>query len=128
MTATTLHVSEARAKMLTDMFASIDNKDVEALLGYLAPDATQRFANQPPLQGHDAIRAGNEAFLSSIKSLSHELVDAWEFDGTVVIRLEVSYVSLTERHTTIPVVTVFHERDGIIELYEVFFDIAPVYA
>lgn len=126
--STTTHVSEPRQRMLEAMFQSIDDGDVDALVSYLHPDATQSFANQEPLVGHVAIREGNRAFLSSIRSLSHQIVDAWESADTVVIRLQVTY----ERHdgatVTIPVVTLFQERDGLIDVYEVFFDVTPVFA
>ena len=98
-----------------------------SLVGFFAPDASQRFGNREPLRGHEQIREGNLAFLSSIASLSHEILSLWESDEGVAIRLDVTYVTLDGRTVTIPVVTTFREHDGLIDEYQVYFDPEPVF-
>jgi ketosteroid isomerase-like protein len=127
MTQTLSAVSAQRRAMLAEMFGAIDRKDVESLLGYFAPDGTQRFGNAAPLRGHDQIREGNTAFLGSIAGLSHEILTVWESEEGVVIRLSVSYERLDGSAVTLPAVTIIREQEGLIQGYEVYFDIAPVF-
>jgi hypothetical protein len=122
------HVSAQRHAMLVDLFGAIDTQNVNRLLNFMTPTATQRFGNQEPLVGRDEIRAGNEAFFASIAGLRHEIVDAWESHGTVAIRLNISYVRLDGAEVAVPGVTMLHERDGLIDTYEIFLDMAPVFA
>lgn len=121
-------VSVERRRMVAEMFTAIDAKDVDGLLRYLAPDASQRFGNAEPLRGHDEIRAGNVAFLDSIASIRHEVTGLWESEEGVICRLQVTYTRHDGRSVTIPGVTMFREEHGLIVEYEVYFDVAPVFA
>jgi ketosteroid isomerase-like protein len=117
-----------RRQMVLDLFRMIDSKNIDGLLAYMAPEATQRFAHQEPLRGHAEIRAGNAAFFNAIESATHEITGLWEWDGTVVVRINVTYVRLDGLTVTIPAVTIFRESDGLIVEYEVFVDTAPIFA
>lgn len=121
-------VSEARRRRVGEMFAAIDAKDVDALLAFLAPDAIQRLGNMPPLRGHGEIRKGNEDFLGSVAGIHHDVTRVWESDEGVVVNLRVTYDRHDGKSVTIPVVTIFRETDGLIDEYEVYFDITPVFA
>ena len=121
-------VTPQRQHMVLDLFRAIDSQDIERLLSYMAPEATQRFGHQEPLRGHEAIRAGNVRFFNTIESVSHEITGLWEWDGTVVVRINATYVRLDGLAVTVPAVTIFREADGQIVEYEVFVDQAPVFA
>jgi ketosteroid isomerase-like protein len=121
-------ITSPRRQMVIDLFRAIDSKNIDGLLAHMTPEATQRFANQEPLRGHEQIRAGNAAFFSAIDTLSHEITGLWEWDGTVVVRINATYTRLDGLAVTIPAVTIFRESDGLIGEYEVFADMAPVFA
>ena len=114
--------------MIDGLFRAIDGKDVEGLLAHLTPEATQRFGNQEPLRGHQEIGDANAAFFSSVASLSHEVTGLWEWDDTVVVRIDATYVRLDGRAVTLPAVSIMRESDGLIADYQVFVDMAPVFA
>jgi ketosteroid isomerase-like protein len=118
----------SRRQMIVELFRAIDAKDVAGLLGHLAPDATQRFANGEPLRGHEQIGAANAAFFSTIDSLRHEITELWEFDDTVIVRISATYTRLDGVAVTVPAVSIIKEADSLIVEYEVFVDMAPVFA
>jgi ketosteroid isomerase-like protein len=117
-----------RREMVLDLFRAIDSGDIDGLLAYMAPEATQRIANQEPRRGHEEIRAAHEAFYSAVDGLTHEITGLWEWDGTVVIRINATYARLDGLEVTVPAVTMFRESNGLIVEYEVFVDMAPVFA
>lgn len=117
-----------RRQMVLDLFRAIDSQDIDGLLAYMTPEATQRIGNQEPLRGHEQIRAAHVDFYRTIDSLSHELTGLWEWDGTVVIRINATYTRLDGLAVTVPAVTIFRESDGLIVEYEAFVDMTPVFA
>jgi ketosteroid isomerase-like protein len=123
-----LQVTSERRKMVVDLLGAVDSKDVDGLLSYLKPEATQTFGNQEPLRGHDAIRAANVAFFETIESIQHQIIGLWESDGTVIVRIIATYGRRDGKSVTLPAVTIFRESDGLIDEYQVYFDVAPVVA
>lgn len=117
-----------RRQMVLDLFRAIDSQDIDGLLAYMTPEATQRIGNQEPLRGHEQIRAAHVDFYRTIDGLSHELTGLWEWDGTVVIRINATYTRLDGLAVTVPAVTIFRESDGLIVEYEAFVDMTPVFA
>jgi len=117
-----------RRQKIDGLFEAIDAKDVDGLLLYLAPDATQRFGNEDPLRGHEQIRAANAGFFGTIDSSKHEVTGLWESDDTIVVRLEATYERLDGLRVTVPAVSIMKESDGLIVEYQVFVDMTPVFA
>jgi ketosteroid isomerase-like protein len=117
-----------RRKMIDDLFRAIDAKDVDGLLAHLAPEATQRFGNQETLHGHEQIRAANEGFFGAIDSLRHEVTGFWEWDDTIVVRLDASYTRLDGLTVTVPAASILRVPDDLIVEYQVFADMTPVFA
>ena len=117
-----------RSQLIDDLFRAIDAKDVDGLLAHLAPDAIQRFGNQEPLRGHEQIRAGNEQFFDAIDALRHDVTGLWQCDDTIVVRLDASYTRLDGRTVTVPAASILTVSGGLIADYQVFADMAPVFA
>ena len=117
-----------RRQVIDDLFRAIDAKDVDGLLAHLAPDATQRFGNQEPLRGHEQIRAATEEFFGAIDSLRHDVTGLWEWDDTLVVRLDASYTRLDGLTVTVPAASILTVSDGLIAEYQVFADMTPVFA
>ena len=110
------------------LFVSIDAMDTEGFLGFIAPGAEFRFGSTPPVQGHDAIRAAVEGFFSSFAALSHKLQRLVADGDTVVCEGEVTYTRRDGSEITLPFCNVFETDDGLISLYRLYIDVAPLYA
>lgn len=116
------------ANRLDGLFASIDARDTEAFLAYLADDAVFRFGSAPAMQGHAAIRAGVDGFFSSIAGSRHVLKRVLSDQATLVVEGEVSYRRHDATELTLPFTNVFELDDALISHYKIYIDIAPLYA
>lgn len=110
------------------LFASIDAMDTEGFLGFIAPNAEFRFASAPPVHGHAAIREAVDGFFSSIAALSHDLQRLVADGDSVVCEGEVTYTRHDGSTITLPFCNVFDVQDGLISLYRIYIDVAPLYA
>jgi ketosteroid isomerase-like protein len=110
------------------LFASIDAMDAEGFVGFLAPDAVFRFGSAPPVGGRAAIREAVGGFFDSIGGLRHELHRFLAGDECVFCDGEVTYTRRDGSQVTLPFADVFESRDGLITLYGIYIDIAPLYA
>ena len=110
------------------LFVSIDAMDTEGFLGFIAPDAEFRFGSSPPVRGHEAIRAAVEGFFSSFAALSHKPQRLVADGDAVVCEGEVTYTRHDGSRITLPFCNVFEIDNGLIALYRVYIDVAPLYA
>jgi ketosteroid isomerase-like protein len=106
-----------------------DRQDVSGLIELFAEDATMVFGNAEPLQGREAILAGNRGFLQTIKGLRHSLIEEWTVGTTTVAVTDITYTRRDDKEVTIPGVSIWRVGDyGLIADYRIFFDPSPVHA
>jgi ketosteroid isomerase-like protein len=110
------------------LFSSIDNMDTEAFLDFLEEDAVFRFGSEQTVRGKEAILEAIEGFFSSIKGLSHEILETWFEAGTVICQGEVKYTRTEDSDVTIPFVDIFRMRGEHIGEYLIYIDIKPLYS
>jgi limonene-1,2-epoxide hydrolase len=110
------------------LFVSIDAMDTEGFLGCIAPDAEFRFASAPPVRGHAGIREAVDGFFSSIAGLSHKLQRLVADGNAVVCEGEVTYTRHDGSTITLPFCNVFEVQGGLISVYRIYIDVAPLYA
>ncbi len=110
------------------LFASIDAMDTESFLGFIAEDCTFRFGSSPPVMGRDGIGASVNDFFSMFAALRHDLTRIVADDKTVVCEGEVTYTLNDGRQITLPFCNVFEVNAGLISLYRIYIDIAPLFA
>ncbi len=121
-------IEEVAGVNFQKLFASIDAMDTESFLGFIAPDGEFRFGSAPPVQGHAGIREAVGGFFSSIAAISHELQRMVGEGNTVVCEGEVRYTRHDGSAVTLPFCNVFETAGGLISLYRIYIDIAPLYA
>jgi limonene-1,2-epoxide hydrolase len=109
-----------------DLFASIDTMDTERFLSFIDPSATFRFGSSPPVTGHEAIRAAVEGFFASFAALKHELQRTVTEGNVVACEGEVTYTRHDTSMITLPFVNIFETSGGLISLYRIYIDIAPL--
>ena len=110
------------------LFVSIDAMDTEGFLGFIAPQGEFRFGSSPPVRGHAGIRAAVDSFFASFASLRHELRRVIADGNTVVCEGQVTYTRHDGSVITLPFCNVFETDDGLISLYRIYIDVAPLYA
>jgi SnoaL-like protein len=115
--------------LYTAMFEDIDRMDAAAWANWLTDDARFRFGNGDETTTRDAARQGLADFYGLIDGVSHRMLDHWENGATTIVRSEVTYIRKDGATVTVPIVTIYHERDdGKIDDYRVYGDVAPVFA
>jgi len=111
------------------VFTIVDTADAVGFSQLFAPNARLIFGNAEPMVGPDAIAAGIGAFFNSILALRHEVVAEWNVGPDTITTLRVTYTRLDGTAVTIPTASIWSVgSDGLIEHYQVFFDITPLFA
>ena len=107
---------------------SIDAMDAEGFLRFIAPEGEFRFGSAPPVRGRDGIGEAVGGFFGTIAAISHELQRIVAEGNTVVCEGEVTYTRHDGSAVTLPFCNVFETDSGLISLYRIYIDIAPLYA
>jgi ketosteroid isomerase-like protein len=117
-----------RMSTTTEVFADVDRMDAKAFASHLADDCLLRFGNADEVVGRHAIEESIAGFFTTIKGISHQIVDQWDVDDTRIIQLEATYTRKDDRKVTLPAVAVWRRGSDLIDDYRIYVDLAPVYA
>ena len=109
-------------------FADIDAFDPDKFVAHLTPDAKFRFANADPVTGREAVKEAVAGFFSSIDGLTHHIRNVWEFGDTVVAQIDVEYLRKDGKTVTVPNVDILIYENDLVRDWQIYIDIAPVYA
>lgn len=112
----------------SQLFDDIDSMEPDRFAAHLAEDVTMRFGNAEPVRGRNAVRDVWADFCAGIAGVRHELIERWESERGTVVESGVTYTRKDGGMVTVPVVTIYRERDGAIADYRVFIDLAPLFA
>jgi ketosteroid isomerase-like protein len=112
----------------TELFADIDRMDAKAFASHLAEDCVLRFGNADEVVGRDAIEEAIAGFFTTIKGLSHDIIEQWDVGETTILQFETTYTRLDDRPVTVPAVTIYRRGGDLIDDYRIYVDLAPVYA
>jgi len=110
------------------LFEAIDAMDADAFVSFLSRDAVFRFGNGPEVRGREAIREAVAGFFGTIAGLRHRLLGTWTHPGTVICRGEVTYTRKDGSDVTLPFADVFELRGDEIREYQIYMDVAPLFA
>ncbi len=110
------------------IFADIDALDVEGFVSHLTPDAVFVFGNAEPVVGHDDIAGAVRGFFASIDGVTHHLREVYEIGDTVVVKADVEYVRKDGRHVTVPNADILELEGDLVRSWQIYIDVAPVYA
>ena len=112
----------------SQLFADIDSMEPERFTAHLADDVVMRFGNAEPIRGRDAVHDTWAGFCEGLDGVSHSLVEKWQSASGTVVEADVTYTRKDGGTVTVPVVTIYRERDGAIADYRIFIDLAPLFA
>jgi ketosteroid isomerase-like protein len=111
-----------------ELFTDIDSMEPDRFAAHLADDVTMRFGNADPVHGRDAVRDVWAQFCDGVDGVRHDPVERWEEERGTVVEANVTYTRHDGSSVTVPVVTIYRERQGMIADYRVFIDLAPLFA
>ena len=111
-----------------ELFPDIDSMEPNRFAAHLASDVTMRFGNAEPIHGRDAVRDAWASFCRDINGVKHDLIEQWTVGNATIVEALVTYTRRDDSRVTIPVVTIYRERDGEIVDYRIYIDMAPLFA
>jgi len=110
------------------LFADIDSMEPERFAAHLAEDVTMRFGNAEPIRGRDAVRDAWAAFCKELRGVKHEVVGRWEVDEATIVEATVTYTRHDSSQVSVPVATIYREREGWINDYRIYIDLTPLFS
>lgn len=110
------------------LYKAVDSMDTKRFAEFLAPDAEFAFGNSPPVKGREAIAAYSGAFLAMIAGIRHEILDVWSSGDALFLRQLVTYTRKDGKQVQLPAANILLLKDGLIQDYRIYMDVAPVFA
>lgn len=121
--------TEKTVNFLHDFYALVDAGETDEYMKFFAEDARVIFANNPPLDGHQAIRDGLSQMLSGIASMKHEFRGIWDLEDDVIyVEVDVTFSRQDGQVVQVPGAVVCELRDGFITEERAYVDMTPVFA
>jgi ketosteroid isomerase-like protein len=122
-------MSMSTTSTTAEVFADVDRMDAKAFASHLATDCLLRFGNADEVVGRDAIEKAIAGFFTTIKGLSHHIVEQWDVDDATIVQIDATYTRKDDREVTLPAVAIWRRHGGeLIGEYRIYVDLAPVYA
>ena len=109
-----------------EFYAAVDAMDADGVTQQCTPDTTLRFANHPPAQGQEQVRAALEQLWGTLNGLHHTITAVTEQGDRAVLEAVVDYVRMDGSVVSIPVATAIERRDGQVAGQRVYIDAAPL--
>src|SRR6476659_5098187 len=118
----------AMSRDVKAIFADIDSFDPDRFVAHLTPDANFRFANGDPVKGRAGAREAVAGFFTTIAGLTHHIRNIWEHGDTAIAQIDVEYHRLDGTSVTVPNADILVFEGDLVKDWQIYIDIAPVYA
>ena len=115
-------------EQINSLFKVIDEMDCEKFAAFLHENGEFKFGNAATVKGRNEIKKAVSQFFSSIHGLRHSIRQVWNVDNSIIVKGEVTYTRKSKTQITIPFMNLLKLNNGLIENYEIFIDITPLYA
>jgi SnoaL-like domain len=110
------------------IFADIDSMNPDAFVANLTEDVVFRFGNADPVTGRAAVREAVAGFYSSIGGMTHHILKTWDADDTTITQIDVEYKRQDGRVVVTPNIDVLAFEGDLVKNWQIYIDVAPVYA
>ena len=123
--------TQSQEAVIRSLFAAVDRRDGDAVLGFLTADVVLVFGNNDPMEGKARFEEAQRSFASLIGGLRHEIHDIWhavEDSDVVIARMTVHYTRLDATGVSVPCCNIFRMSGDLVAEYRVYMDINPVFA
>ena len=112
---------------LADLFATIDQMDAHGYADFFTSDATWRFNNLPPSNGHEAIAATAQTVFDVINAIKHDVVQVWQTPDGFIVRGDVTYHRKDGKIIVLPFASFYTIKNDKITYYQSYMDGAPLF-
>ena len=124
-----MRARQATIELLTEYYDALEAKDVARYSAYYADDMTVTFANAPRLDGAPAFLEALSGMLAQVRSIHHDVVQAWEEDDGRVIFESVGTWTLRDgTQLVVPACSVCTMAGGKFTDQHIYVDNAPLFA
>lgn len=113
---------------VNEIFADIDSMIADKFLAHLTEDVVFRFGNAEPAVGRAAVREAVAGFFSTIDGLSHHILDVYDVGDTAVARIDVEYKRKDGKSVTVPDADILEFDGDLVRDWQIYIDVAPVFA
>jgi ketosteroid isomerase-like protein len=113
---------------LARAFADIDSFDPDKFVAHLTPDVRFRFGNADPVTGRADVRAAVAGFFATIDGLTHHIRNSWTVGDTAIVQIDVEYRRKDGTTVLVPNADILTYEGDLIRDWQIYIDVAPVYA
>ncbi len=111
------------------IFAAIDSLEPDRFVSHLAPDVVFAFGNAQPAVGRDAVRDAVSGFFSTIAGLTHHIEEIWDVGpDTTVVKINVEYRRQDRKVVHVPNANILRWKGDEVVDWQIYIDLAPVFA
>lgn len=116
---------------VAELFAATDRFDVAVTSEFFHDDIEIVLGNNEPVRGKAGHARLSDQVKNLLKGIRHEIHDVWQAAGddqTIIAAMTVHYTRLDDNVVSVPCSNIFRLEDGLIRHYQVYVDMAPVFA
>ena len=110
------------------IFADIDAFDPDKFVTHLTEDVVFRFGNAEPAIGRAAVKEAVAGFFSTIDGLTHHVLHLYDVGDTAIARIDVEYKRKDGKSVTVPNADILEFEGDLVRNWQIYIDVAPVYA
>lgn len=110
------------------IFADIDAFDPDKFITHLTDDVVFRFGNAEPVVGRAAVKEAVAGFFTMIDGLTHHVLNVWDIGNTTVAQIDVEYRRKDGKSVTVPNADILTFDGDLVREWQIYIDLAPVFA
>jgi len=116
-----------KASFVSKLYQAVDQRDLNGLGAFLAPDVDFKFGNLEAVNGKENVLEANKGFFQSIKDMSHDIDNVWGEGTEIICNGTVNYKRLDGTPFSAVFATVLTVQDGLIQDYRIYADVSGLY-
>jgi SnoaL-like domain len=110
------------------IFSDIDSFDPSKFVAHLTDDVVFRFGNGDPVIGREAVAAAVGGFFTTIAGLKHQIKNIWQVEDVAIAQIDVEYTRLDGKVVVTPNADILEFEGALVKSWQIYIDLAPVYA
>ncbi|WP_019499928.1 nuclear transport factor 2 family protein [Pseudanabaena sp. PCC 6802] len=120
-------MSTTNIDLVNRAYAAVEVNNVDEYVSYFTDDAIYKVGNFDPVIGPEGIRALATPLVDMFDSVTHDVLNIWEFGDTVVCEMNVTYNRKDGKVATLPCVDVIHFANGKVRELKAYIDTTPAF-